>query len=60
MREAGIDSHNVEMHVWDRKKWKNLIDRRIKKTRKWEEHMATLQESNQREKNTIRRSERDQ
>ena len=60
MREAGIDSENVEMHVWDRKKWRNLIDRRIKKTRKWEEHMATIQESNQRIKNTMRRSERDQ
>ena len=33
IREAGVDSENVEMHVWDRKKWRNLIDRRIKKIR---------------------------
>ena len=30
IREAGVDSENVEMHVWDRKKWRNLIDRRVK------------------------------
>ena len=48
------------MHVWDRKKWRNLIDRRIKKIREWEKHVTTIHKSNQREKNTFRRSERDQ
>ena len=56
--EAGVDSDNVEMYVWDRKKWRNLIDGRMKKIREWEVHMATIHKSNQREKNTIRRNER--
>ena len=58
--EAGVDSDNVEMYVWDRKKRRNLIDGRMKKIREWEVHMATIHKSNQKEKNTIRRSERDQ
>ena len=31
--EAGVDSDNVEMYVWDRKKWRNVIDGRMKKIR---------------------------
>ena len=60
IREAGVDSEYVESHVWDRKKWRNVIDRRMKKIREWGEHMTTIHISNQRENNTIRRSERDQ
>ena len=30
------------MHVWHRKKWRNLIDRRMKKIREWEDYMITI------------------
>ena len=33
------------MYVWDRKKWRNLIDGRMKKIREWEVHMATIHKS---------------
>ena len=54
IREAGVDSENVEMHVWDGKKWRNLTNRRMQKIREWEDHMTTIHKSNQREKNKLK------
>ena len=42
IREAGADSENIKMHVRDRKKWRNLIDRRMKKIREWEGQMEAI------------------
>ena len=54
IEEAGVDSDNVEIYVWDRKKWRNLIDGRMKKIRQWDMHVATIHKSNQKDKKTIR------